>query len=87
MSALRDATEERLADTRRTCAQCTERTPGGYCRAAARGELAHAARELRPDPARLHRCPGYKPTAEDADQRPGAKRWLDQPRLTRGLAA
>jgi hypothetical protein len=86
MSALRDATEERLADDRRTCAQCTELTPGGYCRAAARGELQHAARDLRPDAERLHRCPGYRPSAEDADQRPGAKRWLDQPRL-RGHAA
>lgn len=80
---IRYATPERLADDRRTCAQCRMLTPAGYCRAAARGELPHAARDLMPDPERLHRCQGYRPDpAEDADRRPGFERW---PGLSRSL--
>ncbi len=61
-------------DTRRTCNDCTELVRG-HCRAAARGELAHAARRYEPIPDRLHRCLSYRPGPGDTDRRPGPERY------------
>lgn len=65
---------EKIIDTRRTCNDCTELVRG-HCRAAARGELAHAARRYEPIPDRLHRCLSYRPGPGDTDRRPGPERY------------
>lgn len=71
---LREASAARLADDRRTCGRCAELVDG-WCLAARRGALPHAARWLAPAVAVPHRCLGYRPRADDPDQRPAARRW------------
>lgn len=67
--------EIRHAQTdRRACNDCTQLVRG-LCRAAARGELPHAARRYEPIPDRPHRCLGYRPGPEDADRRTGLERY------------
>lgn len=61
-------------DNRRTCNDCTE-LHQGQCRAAARGELPHAARRYEPIADRLHRCLSYRPGPEDTDRRTGRERY------------
>lgn len=68
------ATAKQTADNRRTCLDCTELVRG-QCKAAARGELPHAARRYEPIADRLHRCLGYRPGPEDTDRRPGPERF------------
>jgi len=53
------------------------RTIAGRCLAAWRGEL-RAARDWVPTfPDNPQRCIGYKPPADDPDQRHGRERWPD----------
>lgn len=59
---------------RRTCTECSE-LHGTRCTAAARGELAHAARQYEPMLDRLHRCIAYRPGPDDTDRRTGRERW------------
>jgi hypothetical protein len=67
---------EAFPDDRRTCSQCLN-LRGRACTIAKpeRGALVVANRGYRPDPARLLRCVGYVPGANDSDQRTGAERW------------
>lgn len=59
---------------RRTCRDCMELS-NGWCRAASRGEIKHAATQYRPIPGWLHRCLSYIPCPDDPDQRTGPERW------------
>ena len=63
-------------DDRRRCVQCLN-LRGRACTIAKpeRGALVVANRGYRPDPARLLRCAGYAPLANDSDQRTGTERW------------
>lgn len=61
-------------DDRRHCAECANRTLGGLCLAARRGEIA-ARRIYKPLDNIPRRCEGYAPKAGDPDQRPGRERW------------
>ncbi len=74
----RDAAEQ-LAwreDDRRTCTQCINlRQRACSIAKPERGAVVVANRGYRPDPARLLRCAGYLPMANDSDQRSGAERW------------
>jgi hypothetical protein len=65
---------EPMPDNRRTCLDCMDLVRG-QCRAAARGELPHAARGYEPIPDRLHRCLSYRPGPGDADRRVGYERY------------
>ena len=59
----------------RPCLWCRNLSPGGRCLAAWRGEL-RAARDYSPaNPDLPQRCIGYRPAADDPDQRPGRERW------------
>jgi len=59
----------------RPCLLCRNLSPGGRCLAAWRGEL-RAARDYSPTiPDLPQRCIGYRPAADDPDQRPGRERW------------
>lgn len=61
----------------RPCQWCRNFTRTGRCLAAWRGEL-RAARDWVPTfPGMPQRCVGYKPSANDPDQRPGRERWPD----------
>lgn len=61
-------------DDRRTCDQCLNLRMK-VCTIAAPGAMVSANRGYRPDPARLLRCAGYAPMANETDKRPGAVRW------------
>ncbi|MBP5996725.1 MAG: hypothetical protein KA535_02140 [Azonexus sp.] len=65
-----------FGDDRRTCSLCLN-LRGRACTVAKpeRGALVVANRGYRPDPARLLRCAGYAPLANDLDQRTGTERW------------
>lgn len=63
-----------MPDNRRRCTDCAELVRG-QCRAAARGELPHAARSYAPIADRLHRCLSYRPGPEDTDRRMGYERY------------
>jgi hypothetical protein len=65
-----------VRDDRRTCTQCVSLTTTGRCLAAVRGELSYVtSRDYSPAPDVLKRCEGYRPKADDTDQRNGAQRW------------
>ncbi len=72
--ALLAPTPKTIDTDRRTCTECIE-LQGTRCTAAARGELAHAARVYEPPLERLHRCIGYRPGPEDPDRRTGRERY------------
>lgn len=61
-------------DDRRTCIQCANLTGRGLCLAARRGEIV-ASRNYEPIRDLPRRCEGYMPSVDDADRRPGQKRW------------
>lgn len=59
----------------RPCLWCLNLARSGRCLAAWRGEL-RAARDYSPTrPDLPQRCIGYRPAADDPDQRPGRERW------------
>lgn len=67
-------------DGMRTCQQCANRSPGGRCVAAWRGESFGAgittSRTWTPTtPDRPQRCGAYAPGANDPDRRSGRERW------------
>jgi len=63
-------------DDWRTCSQCRNLRQRACAIAKPEaGALVVANRGYRPDPARLLRCAGYAPLANDSDQRTGAERW------------
>ena len=63
-------------DDRRTCDQCANLRQRACAIAKPEaGALLVANQGYRPDPARLMRCEGYAPKANDPDQRPGAELW------------
>ncbi|MCX7167869.1 MAG: hypothetical protein NTV11_16560 [Rhodocyclales bacterium] len=65
-----------LPDDRRTCSQCANlRQRACAIARPEHGALVVANRGFRPGPARLLRCAGFAPMADDTDQRPGANRW------------
>jgi hypothetical protein len=68
------ADPERAGDNRRRCAECGNLASNGRCLAAARREIV-ASRTYTPARDTLHRCAGFKPLANDPDQRPGRDRW------------
>jgi hypothetical protein len=65
---------ERRGDDRRSCAECGNLASNGRCLAAARRDII-ASRTYAPAPDWLRRCEGFKPLANDPDQRPGRDRW------------
>ena len=64
-------------DDRRYCGQCGQLT-FGRCLAAWRGEIT-SARVYRPVDTIPRRCAGFKPEADDPDQRTGYERWPGLP--------
>lgn len=65
---------ERAGDDRRRCRECLNLATNGRCLAAARRDII-ASRTYAPAPDLLRRCEGFKPPANDPDQRPGRDRW------------
>lgn len=65
---------EALDDDRRACKQCANRTEGGLCLAARRGEIV-ASHNYEPIGDLPRRCEAYLPGADDRDRRRGAERW------------
>lgn len=61
-------------DDRRPCTQCSRLNPRGRCIAAQQGEIV-ANQNYVPIRDLPRRCEGYMPSADDADRRPGRKRW------------
>lgn len=60
-------------DNRRSCRQCLNLSPVGYCRSAT--NMPNATSTWTPDPDRLRRCLWFAPVADDPDQRTGRDRW------------
>jgi hypothetical protein len=60
-------------DDRRHCSECAN-LAASRCLAAWRGEI-EASRHYRPLDDLPRRCEGYRPTANDPDQRSGKQRW------------
>lgn len=64
----------RAGDDRRICPEC-QQYQERRCTIAKPGGLVSAARGYMPVPDILHRCEGFAPLPDDADQRPGVERW------------
>jgi len=61
-------------DDRRTCRMCLN-LEDRFCIVARPGGVVSARRWYEPVAEILQRCPGYRPSQDDPDQRPGAERW------------
>jgi hypothetical protein len=79
LRALVGEATKRDSDSRRTCSQCRNLTPGGQCMAAYRGEAIWASprmgRKYFPVTNLPQMCWGYLPGPDDPDRRNGRERW------------